>query len=250
MSGGHLRFQCLAERSMLIRNISKNEFAWQVVYNDNNMLAAFITVLFLAAILVLSEILWKKVKVHPELARKFVHITCGVFIAFLPFWVDYTWIMILSAGFVGVNLLNHKFKIFHAIRAVRRQSWGDVLFGVGVFAVAWFEPAPWLFAMSLLMVSLADGLAAISGVTYGEKHGKYYLFTQPKTIVGSVTFVLTAVVILVVGILADSYFADPLQLWPLIAMLPLLLVCIENLAVFGLDNLALPLVTLGILSLL
>jgi dolichol kinase len=213
------------------------------------MLEAIFAIVVLAAILVVSEILWKRVEVHPELARKFVHITCGVFIAFLPFWVSYNWIMILSAGFVAVNLLNHKFKIFNAIRAVRRQSWGDVLFGVGVFAVAWFEPSPWLFAMSLLMVSLADGFAAIFGVTYGEKHGKYYLFTQPKTIVGSATFIAVSAVVLIIGLVADNYFADPLQLWPLVAMLPLLLVCVENLSVFGLDNLTLPLVTLGILSL-
>lgn len=213
------------------------------------MLSAFAALLIMATILVVSELLWKRVKVHPELARKFVHVTCGVFISFLPFWVSYRWIMILSAGFILVNLLNRRIKVFHAIRAVRRKSWGDVLFGVGVFAVAWFEPSPWLFAMSLLMVSLADGLAAVFGVTYGERYGKYYLFTQPKTLVGSGVFLVTAALVLLVGLTADNYFADPLQLWPAIIMLPVLLVCIENLAVFGLDNIALPLVTLGVLSL-
>lgn len=214
------------------------------------MLAAIAAVVVLAAILVVSELLWKRVRVHPELARKFVHITCGVFISFLPFWVSYNWIMILSAGFILVNLANHRINVFQAIRSVRRKSWGDVLFGVGVFAVAWFEPSPWLFVTSMLMVSLADGLAAVFGVTYGEKHGKYYLFTQPKTLVGSGVFLLTAALILLLGLVADSYFVDPLQLWPALIMLPLLLVCIENLAVFGLDNIALPLVTLGVLTLL
>ncbi len=213
------------------------------------MLSAVIAVIVLAAILVVSELLWKRVKVHPELARKFVHITCGLFIAFLPFWVSYGWIMVLAIGFVAVNLLNHKYKVFHAIKAVRRASWGDVLFGVGVFAVAWFRPPEWLFVLSMLQVSLADGLAAVFGVTYGEKHGKYYLFTQPKTIVGSSAFIATSAIVLAIGFFASSYFADPLAMWPVLAMLPLMLVCVENLAVFGLDNLALPLVTLGVLSL-
>lgn len=213
------------------------------------MLAAFLAVIVLACILVVSELMWKRVKVHPELARKFVHITCGVFISFLPFWISYRWIMILSAGFIVVNLLNRRFKVFHAIRAVRRKSWGDVLFGVGVLAVAVLEPPQWIFAMALLQVSLADGLAAVFGVTYGERYGKYYLFTQPKTIVGSAVFVLSSAIVLAVGFFAASYFADPMQLWPVLVMLPLLLVCVENLAVFGLDNLALPLVTLSVLSL-
>lgn len=147
-----------------------------------------------------------------------------------------------------VNLLNHKIKFFHAIRSVRRKSWGDVLFGVGVLAVAVFQPDPWLFAIAVLQVSLADGLAAVIGVKYGDKHGKYYLFGQPKSIAGSAAFLVVSAVILVAGLFASSYFVDPLQLWPALIMLPLLLVCLENLAVFGADNLVLPLATLYILS--
>lgn len=214
------------------------------------MFQAFLVVLFLAAILVASEILWKRIKVHPELARKFVHITCGTFISFLPFWVSYRWIVVLSIGFILVNLINHKTNVFHAIKSVRRKSWGDVLFGVGVFVLALLEPAPWLFTTSMLMVSLADGLAAVFGVTYGEKYGKkYYLLSQPKTLIGSIVFLTIALFILLIGMLSSRYFAEPLVLWPMLVMLPLLLVCVENLAVYGLDNVALPLVTVGILSL-
>lgn len=46
------------------------------------MLSALLAVLIIGAIVVVSELLWKRIKVHPELARKFVHITCGVFISF------------------------------------------------------------------------------------------------------------------------------------------------------------------------
>lgn len=220
--------------------------AWAIIIL---MIQAILAAAIIAAILGLSEVAWKKARIRGEVARKFVHITSGVFIAFLPFWVEYHWIMVLAVGFVVANLVNRYVDFFHAIHSVRRKSWGDVLFGVGVFAVAWFEPSPWLFAMSILQVSLADGLAAVAGVTYGEKHGKYYLFTQPKTLVGSAVFLGASALIIAGGLVASSYFVDPLQLWPLVAMLPLMLVCIENLAVFGLDNLALPLATLGVLSL-
>lgn len=213
------------------------------------MFQALIAGVIICAILGLSEVAWQKFGLRGELARKFVHITCGVFIAFLPFWVSYNWIMVLAVGFVIANIANRYINFFHAIHSVRRKSWGDVLFGVGVFAVAWFEPSPLLFAVAMLQVSLADGLAAVAGVTYGEKHGKYYLFTQPKTVVGSAVFLGVSAIILAIGLFASSYFVDPTQMWPLVVMLPLMLVCVENLAVFGLDNLALPLVTLGVLSL-
>lgn len=214
------------------------------------MVNAILAAAGIAAILVLSEIAWKKAHLRDELARKFVHITCGVFIAFLPFWVSYGWIMVLAVGFVIANIVNRYVDFFHAIHSVRRKSWGDVLFGVGVFSVAAFQPDPWIFAMAILQVSLADGLAALAGVTYGDRHGKYYLFTQPKSIIGSATFLVTSFVILVIGFMASSYFADVAQMYPVFIMLPLMLVCIENLAVFGIDNLALPLATLFVLSLL
>ncbi len=214
------------------------------------MVNALLAALGIAAILAVSEVAWKRAHIYDELARKFVHISSGVFIAFLPFWVSYTWIMVLAIGFVIANVVNRYTNYFHAIHAVKRKSWGDVLFGVGVFAVAWFQPSPWLFAAAILQVSLADGLAAVAGVTYGRSHGRYYLFGQPKSVIGSLVFVGVSMILTAGLFVADSYFANALTLWPVVIMLPLLLVCVENLAVYGTDNVFLPLVTLAVLSLL
>ncbi len=214
------------------------------------MVNALLAAAGIAAILVISEIAWKRAHIYDELARKFVHISSGTFIAFLPFWVEYQWIMVLAVGFVIANFINRYTNYFHAIHAVKRKSWGDVLFGVGVFAVAWFQPSPWLFAAAILQVSLADGLAAVAGVTYGRKHGRYYLFGQPKSIIGSAVFLGVSALIITLTLVLDSYFVDPLALWPVVIMLPLMLVCIENLAVYGTDNVLLPIATLGVLSLL
>lgn len=213
------------------------------------MLNALIATIIIFVILVGSEVFWKRTKIHPEIARKSVHILAGTFVAFLPFWNSWFWVQVLAVAFTLVNFANHKLNVFHAIGSVRRQSWGDVLFGVGVLAVALFEPDKWLFAMSMLQVSLADGFAAVAGVTYGDKHGKYYLFGQPKSIVGSTAFVVTSMLIFTMGFSLSPYFASTLQLVPAIVMMPLLLVCVENLAVLGWDNVFLPVVTLGILSL-
>lgn len=213
------------------------------------MINALLAALGIAAILVVSEIAWKRSHIYDELARKFVHISSGVFIAFLPFWVEYQWIMVLAIGFVIANVINRYTNYFHAIHAVKRKSWGDVLFGVGVFIVAWLEPTTWLFTATVLMVSLADGLAAVAGVTYGKSHGRYYLFGQPKSLIGSLVFMAVSALILIGLFTLDGYFADPLKLWPVVVMLPLLLVCIENLAAYGSDNVFLPVATLGILTL-
>lgn len=213
------------------------------------MLLAFIAAICIAAILLISEIIWKKFDLPEEVARKSVHISTGVFIAFLPFWVEYKWVVFLAVGFVVVNLLNRKIDTFHAIQSVRRKSYGDILFGVGVLALALIEPEPWMFAVALLQVSLADGLAAVAGVTYGKKQGRYYLFSQPKSVIGSAVFLISSMLIIAVGLSASTYIADATQLWPIILLIPLILMCIENLAVFGFDNVVLPLSTIALLSL-
>jgi dolichol kinase len=214
------------------------------------MVAAITAALCIAAILIFSEFAWDRLKFRDEAARKLVHITAGTFIAFLPFWVDYIWIIVLAVGFIAVNTINHMTKTFHAILSVRRRSLGDIFLGVGVLILALFEPPAWLFAASILQVSLADGVAALAGVTYGKKHGMYYLFGQPKSYIGSAAFVLVSAIILVALFIFNSYFADPISMWPVVIMLPLMLVCIENLAVFGSDNIFLPVITVGVLSLL
>ncbi|MDQ3123400.1 MAG: hypothetical protein M3Q14_01805 [bacterium] len=212
------------------------------------MVNAFLAAVCIAGILTLSELAWRRMKIKGEWARKAVHIIAGTFIAFLPFWVDYQWIKVLATGFVLVNLINRYTNFFHAIHAVKRKSWGEVLFGVGVFMVALFEPSPWLFAASIMQVSIADGLAALAGVTYGHKHGEYYLFGQPKTYVGSGVFILSSILILLSLFLFNNYYAEPLSLWPVLVMLPIVLVSFENIAVYGLDNIVLPLVALGVLN--
>jgi phytol kinase len=214
------------------------------------MVSALLAAACIAGILFLSESLWKRFKLPEEVARKIVHISAGSFIAFLPFWVDYTWIKFLAIGFILVNVVNHFTNTFQSIRSVRRKSIGDILLGAGVFIVALFEPPAWLFAISILQVSLADGLAAVVGVSYKKKTGTYYLFGQPKTFAGSITFLLTSMLIMIISLQVVAYFADPLSLWPVVIMLPLLLMCAENLAVYGTDNLVLPLMTLYVLSLL
>lgn len=214
------------------------------------MVDALLAAAGIAAILIVSEIAWSRAHIYDELARKFVHISSGLFIATLGFWVDYPWIMVLAIGFVVANVVNRYVNYFHAIHAVKRKSWGDVLFGVGVFIIAWLQPSPWLFAAAILQVSLADGLAAVAGVTYGRKHGRYYLFGQPKSVIGSGVFLACSCLILLSLFALDPYFASPLSMLPVAIMLPLMLVCLENLAVYGTDNVLLPLATLLVLNML
>lgn len=205
------------------------------------MVNAIIAAFFVGVILFISEYLWHKTHLKGEFARKFVHIVAGSYIAFFPLWLSYGWIMVLAVAFVAVNLLNRYSTIFHSIHAIKRKTWGDILFGVGVFLCASLRPEPWLFVTAILHVSLADGLAAVVGSRFGKHH--YKIFDHVKTPIGSFTFFITSMlIVLVIGVAAGelSNFSVPAML----IFLPITATLLENVSGFGTDNITLPIAVL------
>jgi dolichol kinase len=183
------------------------------------------------------------------MARKFIHILAGSFIAFLPFWIDYSWIIVMAIGFVAVNLANRYRHFFHAVYKVKRNSWGEVLFSIAVLICALIGPSPWIFAAAILHVSLADGLAAVTGIYLGHHHGVFYrVWKHHKTAIGTAVFTLLSFFIVALTLMTDSGFASINHIWPVLIWLPVLTTAVENLGVHGLDNLFLPLVVVAALT--
>lgn len=202
------------------------------------MINAIIATGIIFIMLVLSEFLWRKAHIRGEFARKFIHIIAGTFIAFLPFWVSYGWVALLAMGFILANLLNRYTPLFHAIHAITRRSWGDLLFGVGILITALLRPNKWLFAGAILQVALADGLAAIIGSHYG-KH-KYKLFDHSKSPIGTLAFYITSFLVLVFITKVGGVTAGDGML-PLFLVVPATMTVLENVSGYGTDNVMLPL---------
>jgi phytol kinase len=203
-----------------------------------------LSVLLIFLLLVASEIWWRKRKPHDEFSRKFIHIFVGSFAAFWPFYLTWGWIVALSASFVVVVTLSKYLGVFKSIHAVERPTWGEVYFALAVGALAFVTHDPWIYAVALLHMSLADGLAAVTGVTWGK--GTFYkIFGHRKSFVGSLTFFVISV-----GLLA-SYSAMPgHSVQPsLIFGLAGLATVIENISGYGLDNLLIPLLIGVVLTL-
>jgi phytol kinase len=205
-------------------------------------MALILTVLAVFAMLVLSELWWRYRKPHDEFSRKFIHIFVGSFAAFWPYYLDWNWIIILSAAFIAGVAASKFFNIFKSIHAVERPTWGEVMFAASVGILALITKEPWIYTAALLHMSLADGLAAIVGVTWGKK-SRYKIFGHYKSIIGSTTFFVVSVAILTVYSLA----ASPLSPTVIIGT-ALLATSLENIGVRGLDNLAVPLVVGVILT--
>lgn len=197
-------------------------------------------------ILVTSELLLKKKIFHGEIARKFVHIIVGTFIATWAFYMSKQQIQILSVilfiGVLGSELLN----IFRSVRGVSRRTWGEYLFAISVGVVGTLTPNPWVYTAAILHMSLADGFAAVLGTKYGGSR-PYKVFGHYKTVLGSLTFWLISLAI-TLALLSVESVGLGFAAWPLLIVLPSLTTLTENLAVRGIDNIAVPLMVLACLQ--
>lgn len=210
------------------------------------MLALVLTVLVVFAVLLLSEIGWRKGQMSSEVGRKFVHILVGSFVAFWPFFLSWEQIRLLSLGFVVVVFISKQLNIFRAIHSVQRPTYGALLFALVVGVLTFATKSKGVYAASLLQMSVADGMAAVIGVEYGVKHNvgpRYKVFGHTKTLLGTLTFFVFSIAILF------SYSADTMRLsWDLALLIAAASTLLENIAVAGLDNLLVPLLVALILS--
>jgi phytol kinase len=200
-------------------------------------MVALLAVVLVLVVLLFAEYMSRYKGVHSELTRKFVHIMVGVFVAFWPFFLSWRQIQLLSLAFLVVVLVSIKFNIFKSIHAVQRNVIGEVLFAIAIGILAFIATDKWIFAAAMLHLSLADGLAAVVGVGWGD-HNTYKILGHTKSVAGSLAFFFASMAIMM-GYVAcsDRAIADTVSLlW-----VPLVATAAENVAINGSDNLVIPL---------
>lgn len=189
-----------------------------------------------ALLLVLSEILWRTHLLRGEAARKLLHIIIGSYVAYWLYFLTFREIQFLSlAMLVGVTL-SHKFHIFHAITDVKRKTWGDIFYAVGLGLTAVVAKQPWVFALAVLHMCIADGLAGLIGTEFGKKT-RYKVLGTTKSLVGTATFVVVSVLLFAVF----NHYHPAEIIWPVMIVMPLFLALVENVGVYGTDNILIPL---------
>ena len=202
-----------------------------------------ITILVVFALLMVSEIWWRVRRGHGELSRKFVHITVGSFVAFWPYFLSVNNIKLLSLIFLVAAAASKYLHIFKAIHSVQRPTWGEFWFALVVGLLAFTTVHhPHIYTAALLEMSLADGLAAVIGMHYGNRH-RYSVLGAPKSLIGTLTFFVTSCLIL------GGYAIYATGLSPVLLVVPIAFVAtiLENLGARGFDNLLVPLFTAGAL---
>lgn len=195
-------------------------------------------------LILIAEYLWRSKRVHVETSRKIIHVGTGIIVAFLPQFLDWWHIQVLSIAMLTVIVVSYHLHIFQSIHAVKRITRGEILYPIGIAVCAFLEPAPWIFTAAILHLAVADGAAALVGLKWG-KRTRYMLMSHGKSLVGSLAFFVVSVSIL----LAANVFQEtlPTPFWLLI-FTPAVLTMVENISWFGSDNITIPVMVIVLLS--
>lgn len=212
------------------------------------MLAIIASLSGVFALLILSEVLGRKKILRGDLQRQFVHVTVGSYIAFWPWLVSFDTIAWLGIVVLAVVLLNRRVKLADFYSEVDRKSYGDIFYALAIIFGAVMTDEKIFFALAMLTMALGDGLANIIGQRYGKKW-KYQFWGHTKTVIGSMSLWLVSVSVLGVGLLFAQELVDYSAYATLLLTLPPLLVLVENGAIWGLDNLVVPVAVLLALNL-
>ena len=202
-----------------------------------------LTTLIGFVILLVNEAWWRIKKPNDEISRKAVHIVLGCFVAFWPYYLSWLDIELLGmAVFISIYISKHvkyfssHFRLFKGMRSVQRTTWGEFFFAVSVTAVALITHDKLIYTTAILFMAIADGLASIIGSYFG-KRTSYRIFGSTKSLIGSLTFFISAVILLAVY---HAHSTHPSNLLFLL-VLAITATALENISILGLDNLTVPL---------
>ena len=213
------------------------------------LLRIMFSLVMVGAVLQLSEIFWDHKIIRGEALRKLVHVLVGSFVASWPWLMNWQYIRLISVAFLLTVIINRRYKIFHALHTVKRKSYGDICFALGIGASALLTSSKVYFSIAIISLALADAVAALVGEKYGTNWA-YKVFGQKKTVIGSMAFWISIMWILGIGLALGS-IASPYSNYILaLILIPPVATLAENIFPYGLDNLAVPLTLVGMLTLL
>lgn len=183
--------------------------------------------------------------VHPEMSRKLVHIVMGLVTLSFPWLFAEAWPVLLLSILAIAALAALRFlpalqgRFGQVLHGVERKSWGEIYFPLAVALLFLLADGRQLFyVIPLLTLTLADAVAALVGVRYGEH--RYATSEGSKSAEGSLAFFVVAFLSAYVPLLLLSPSGRSEAL--LISLvLGILVMLFEAIAVGGLDNLFIPL---------
>lgn len=194
--------------------------------------------------------------IAPELGRKLVHISLGLYCLTFPWIFSAAWeVALMCALSVGVFALARnamRARLGEGLHGVERVSFGEIFFAVSVALLFWLSEGHFillsgeraagssgtlLYVLPIAILTLCDAASALVGVRYGT--AKFHVEDGLKSVEGVVAFAVTAWLVSMIAILLLSEVgrSEVILLAFIVAAFGALL---EAASWRGLDNLFIP----------
>ena len=198
------------------------------------------------AIIACCEVFIRKNKLKGENARKLVHITIALYASTWAFYLSPLLIALISVILIGAVIVVQKYNILHSMRSVRRVTYGEIWYPVGIGISALLFHNPYVYAIAILHMGLADGLAAVVGMGMGKHARKFKVAGMTKSLAGTLVFITTSFIVYFaywVLFSNQTFFQESILYAAIISISSAILVAMtELLSPKGSDNVIVPVV--------
>jgi phytol kinase len=222
--------------------------------------AVLSTAKIIGSVILLALVLWgvsklaKIAKLDPEVGRKLVHISLGLYCLVFPFVFSQAWEVwatcVLAVGVFMLARGTMRESLGGGLHAVKRTSYGELLFAASVALLFWLKEGhyiagqqgkpivgPVLYVLPILILTPCDAASALVGSRYGKR--VFRIEEGSKSIEGVVVFAVTAWLLSLITILLLTNIGrgEAVLLAFIVAVFGALL---EAASWRGLDNLFIP----------
>ncbi len=184
-------------------------------------------------------------RLHPEIARKALHVGMGTICMSFPWIFRTTWPVVVLGILAASSLLALRTlpllraSFGGALHGIERASLGEFYFiggAVVLFCIS-FEKPPMFYVIPMLWLTFADATAALIGVRYATI--RYDTFDGKKSLEGSTAFLVVTFTTTFIALVAAGH-VDALRDGLIAGILGLLAMMLEAVAWNGSDNLIIP----------
>lgn len=215
---------------------------------SRDLAGMIISILFVFAVIMTSELLRKICKLGTEFTRKFVHIgVCHWWIVAMLLMDDVRYALIPPVLFVVLNYYSYKRHVFKSMERQGKTDLGTVYFPVSLIILIVLTWKGGLLggdlrhfgAVGALVLGYGDGFAAIIGENFGRL--KYCIFKNRKSLEGSIAmfaFALIASAVCMYIFIGADIFAVKLSF-----IVAALAAVAEAITPFGMDNITVPVIS-------
>jgi len=205
-----------------------------------------------------SEVIYYRFNVKPEVTRKLVHVVTGFLTLLFPIMLNnQLLVFLLCATFALIILASLRFGFLRSINGIDRKSHGSISYPVSVYGCylaynyyshrnSGFSDPYIYFYLPILTLAICDPIAALAGKKF--PYGKFKIGKDTKTMVGSLSFFVSSLLLTlsVYFYLFHGSFSLA-AIFPMAFMIAALASISEALSGKGIDNITIPATVLLVL---